>query len=498
MEKLVKCTYLVILFGGLFVVTFIGIRNSVSFDSEELNIKVAVGRANRELLPDTIGTLGILDSITYKEGQIEYHMSLFTDYGMSEHYINEYSLYKDVFMYGLANDQALKLLYEKYPHKIKSFCHRIYLPTDRTISWSFTPEEIYQLNLTPAEAEAKSCIMQLKIDGLNLPLTYDDLLNSVIVTLMKVTIVSFMEEGVSLNDIYNDGNTLIWEYHIDRNSNFDLEKYKAYYSTNLGVSQLLSVSAENENVREFLRTILGLGIDLKLKYMSSANNDSLDILFTHEKLDFYFNHKPAFDVFVKSGDKFIPQSEQHLGRDSWTKHSFRDGTFVISIPNSLELRSNSSPLAIAERKSFEDMGEDPNMVVAVFQWKGCGQSTNYRIHYGSVRINHTKSDTPITASIDMNSLTPTEREQALKSVEANYRLPNMIGQPRAKWVDINGNNAIEISYREKPKEFINICKLYMFSYKNEFVTVEIGYREDEKSRWIPDIDDVIKTFEWKH
>ena len=208
--------------------------------------------------------------------------------------------------------------------------------------------------------------MQLKIDGLNLPLTYDDLLNSVIVTLMKVTIVSFMEEGVSLNDIYNDGNALIWEYHIDRNSNFDLEKYKAYYSTNLGVSQLLSVSAENENVREFLRTILGLGIDLKLKYMSSANNDSLDILFTHEKLDFYFNHKPAFDVFVKSGDKFIPQSEQHLGRDSWTKHSFRDGTFVISIPNSLELRSNSSPLAIAERKSFEDMGEDPNMVVVFF------------------------------------------------------------------------------------------------------------------------------------
>ena len=72
-----------------------------------------------------------------------------------------------------------------------------------------------------------------------------------------------------------------------------------------------------------------------------------------------------------------------------------------------------------------------------------------------------------------------------------------IGEPTYEWIDISGTKAIEIKYRRKGNQnYTTSCTIYLLFNYDEMVKMVIAYREQERNLWLPDLDNVIKTFKW--
>ena len=71
-------------------------------------------------------------------------------------------------------------------------------------------------------------------------------------------------------------------------------------------------------------------------------------------------------------------------------------------------------------------------------------------------------------------------------------------EPTYKWIDINGTKAVEIKYRRSGTDNnTTACTLYLLFNDDEAVKMIVSYREKDKALWLPDFDNIVKTFKWK-
>ena len=71
-------------------------------------------------------------------------------------------------------------------------------------------------------------------------------------------------------------------------------------------------------------------------------------------------------------------------------------------------------------------------------------------------------------------------------------------EPTYKWIDINGTKAVEIKYRRSGTDNnTTACTLYLLFNDDEAVKMIVSYREKAKALWLPDFDNIVKTFKWK-
>ena len=70
--------------------------------------------------------------------------------------------------------------------------------------------------------------------------------------------------------------------------------------------------------------------------------------------------------------------------------------------------------------------------------------------------------------------------------------------PLFKWIDVNGQKAIEIKYkRTGNKGDTTNCTMYLLFNYDELVKMIVAYRERESDLWASDMNKIIKTFRWK-
>lgn len=184
--------------------------------------------------------------------------------------------------------------------------------------------------------------------------------------------------------------------------------------------------------------------------------------------------------------------------DDWTQYVINHNAFTISIPNTMELRHEYDQYT----KLLQKMGRVCDSDIIVFQQKGLSNTKvdNIDNHYCRIMIRHIKgnADDFLKSNETENINLETKaflRELVVSELGLTFKL---LGEPTYNWIDINGQKAIEIKYRRNGNnDNTTFCTMYLLFNYDEMVKMTISYREQEKDLWLPDMDNVIRTFKWQ-
>lgn len=181
---------------------------------------------------------------------------------------------------------------------------------------------------------------------------------------------------------------------------------------------------------------------------------------------------------------------------SWTKYFIANYAFSISVPNTVELRSEYDVYT----RVLKNRGLECNSHAVVFQQKTLSSiSPEAFQHYCRIMIQHEIGNPDDFLRSDQIGVIDDESKSIFReSVIVNLGEFSLLDEPTYRWIDINGTKAIEIKYRRSGTEnYTTCCTIYLFYNYEEIVEVIVSYREQEKDLWLPDMDNVIKTFKWE-
>lgn len=183
---------------------------------------------------------------------------------------------------------------------------------------------------------------------------------------------------------------------------------------------------------------------------------------------------------------FIPPS-------NWNYYKI-DGSFSLSVPPTLELRSEYdkyTQFLSAHQLEVSNAG-------VVFQQKELGNMSSEAMStYCRIMAERYYVGTDYVERYNESPKLTTEDFKILRDL-ADAELPpwKYINQPSYRWVKANGYNAIEISYTRDGANGEVVCHIYLFCNYTEMVKIITSYRKVDEETWKKDINDVIKTFKW--
>lgn len=182
----------------------------------------------------------------------------------------------------------------------------------------------------------------------------------------------------------------------------------------------------------------------------------------------------------------------------WTTYWIDNNSFSIAIPQTLELRSANDRYT----KRLRNRGIVVNTDNVVFQQKGLANSTagTEDKHYCRVIISHAKCRPGDVYKSDETEPISGDMQSELYDIVSGELAPDQefVMSPLFKWIDINGQKAIEIKYkRTGNKGDTTNCTMYLLFNYDELVKMIVAYRERESDLWASDMNKIIKTFRWK-
>lgn len=181
--------------------------------------------------------------------------------------------------------------------------------------------------------------------------------------------------------------------------------------------------------------------------------------------------------------------------DSWTKYIIDNGAFSISVPNSVELRNDYDEYT----KLLKGIGIAYNSDAVIFQQKGLSAKlpNAYKL-YCRIMIQHIVGNKGDFFPYNQTKRIDNETKDFFREiVDAELGSFSLLEEPTYKWIDINGSKAVEIKYRRSgTDDYTTACTLYLLFNDYEAVKMIVSYREQEKKLWLPDFENIIKTFKW--
>lgn len=179
----------------------------------------------------------------------------------------------------------------------------------------------------------------------------------------------------------------------------------------------------------------------------------------------------------------------------WTKYYIDNSAFSISVPSTVELRNDYD----AYTQRLKDLGYTCNTDVVAFQQKGLSSNSKEALkHYCRVLIQHNVGNSGDFLNCDETEPIDEEARNVFHDlVISELGSFKLINEPTYKWIDINGIKAIEIKYRRNGSNGnTTSCTMYLLFNCDEMVKMIVSYREQERDLWLPDMENVIKTFKW--
>lgn len=180
---------------------------------------------------------------------------------------------------------------------------------------------------------------------------------------------------------------------------------------------------------------------------------------------------------------------------SWTRY-YINKSFSISVPNSVELRNEYDVYT----RSLEELGYSYDYDVMVFQQKGLSSKSSQAMqHYCRIMILHGVGNADDFLRSNQIEAIDDETKSVLRDLVVTELAGfDLLGEPSYQWIDINGIKAMEIKYRRSgTNDNTTHCSMYLLFNYDEMVKMVVSYREQEKKLWVPDLDNVIKTFKWE-
>lgn len=179
---------------------------------------------------------------------------------------------------------------------------------------------------------------------------------------------------------------------------------------------------------------------------------------------------------------------------TWMRHHFKN-SFFISVPSTIELRKDNDVYT----KNFNSIQSTNNTDVVVFQQKGLSSVSKKATNsYCRIMIQYGYSGKgDFLRSNQIEEIEYESKSFFRDLVNAELGPYKLLDEPSYRWIDIEGINAVEIKYRRSGSDNnTTACAMYLLFNYDEMVRMIISYREQEKELWLPDLDNIIKTFKW--
>ena len=176
-------------------------------------------------------------------------------------------------------------------------------------------------------------------------------------------------------------------------------------------------------------------------------------------------------------------------------YAINDNAFSISVPPILELRHEYDGYT----RQLQELGFVYNADVVIFQQKGLSHKEKDAYEsYCRIIIQHTLGYAGDFLYSYETEYIDQETKSFLKDLVLSELGPyTLIDDPDYGWICIDSMNAIEIKYRRSgSNENTTACTMYLLFNYDEMVKMIVSYREQDQSTWLPDLDNVIKTFRW--
>ena len=187
------------------------------------------------------------------------------------------------------------------------------------------------------------------------------------------------------------------------------------------------------------------------------------------------------------------QAQAFVIPSTWTDYEI-ENAFSIWIPPTMELRHEYDTYT----KQIKELKMTINTDAIVFQQKGLSDGANNK-HYARVLIQHsTGNGGDFLKSVETETLDNETKQYFKQLAEESSKPYKLITEPTYQWVTINNFiKALAIRYRRSASNnYTTHCTMYYLFNYNEMTNITISYREQEKQMWLPDLDNVIKTFSW--
>ncbi len=180
---------------------------------------------------------------------------------------------------------------------------------------------------------------------------------------------------------------------------------------------------------------------------------------------------------------------------NWTEYEI-DGSFKISIPPIVELRHEHDNYT----KQLDSMHLNLNKDAVIFQQKNLSNGANDD-HYCRIMFQHfVGEDGDFMKSNETEFLDHEWNKTLTDMVNGDlFGMQTLLDTPTFKWINVNEKTkAIEVVYRRSGNnDNTTHVTIYLLQNYNEMVKMIVSYRETEKELWLPDLDNVIKTYKWK-
>lgn len=205
---------------------------------------------------------------------------------------------------------------------------------------------------------------------------------------------------------------------------------------------------------------------------------------------------PINTAYIVKPSQAVVSLPEFQAPESWTKYIIDNGAFSISVPNTVELRNDYDEYT----KLLKGIGIAYNSDAVVFQQKGLSaKSPDAYKQYCRIMIQHIVGNKGDFLLYNQTERIDNETKEFFREiVDAELGGFKALEEPTYKWIDINGTKAVEIKYRRGGTgNNTTACTLYLLFNDNEAVKLIVSYREKDKALWLPDFDNIVKTFKWE-
>ena len=201
---------------------------------------------------------------------------------------------------------------------------------------------------------------------------------------------------------------------------------------------------------------------------------------------------------ISASDTELYESETFTIPDTWTKYVSGNNAFSLYVPNTVELRRDGD--AYTRQRNGHGLYDDVDMI---FQQRNLSDMSEESLnHYCRILIRYVKCNPGDL--LRSNETEPIDAEMEgylneLAEAQVHYT-QKFLGKPSYRWIKENGINAIEIKYRrtgDASGKTTTHGTIYLLFNYDEMVEMVIAYREQEADMWLPDFDNIIKTFRWE-
>ena len=258
MEKIFKIFLCVVVLGlciGVFVTMIIPKPSITIF--EESKLRKVLYDLNKNL-PRTIGTIGTLDSIAYRDQTITYNMTSFGDNRIKEIYTQNYNKFKDLFKYSILvmngqhnmGDIFISILEQK---KL-NIAYYIYTQDGDATKWLISSGELHDFaescNISPTTALRTIIDIQIEVANINLPIQIEDINNPIKMVALNA-FLGDIDASCLPKSISHIDNDIVIEYNVD-DEIIDFNELENLKDDAKFLDDFACLITENDDMLEFI------------------------------------------------------------------------------------------------------------------------------------------------------------------------------------------------------------------------------------------------------